>query len=110
MSNEGKNSIETRENRMDVVVQVAKSPGREGFDDMTAQDIQKLLVKETDEAGLVVEVIPEINDNSENVNIGENEKVKKFTLQSIKKGLSLDEQSGSYFSNEYPSNEKNTKF
>lgn len=71
MSTESENSIETRDNRMDVAVEVAKSPRGEGFDDMNAQDIRKLLLQEeTDEGGLA-ETIPEIQDNSDNDNLGQ---------------------------------------
>ncbi|XP_023229771.1 uncharacterized protein LOC111630011 [Centruroides sculpturatus] len=95
---------------MDEVVEIAKSLGGEGFDDMIAQDIQELLVEEEIyEAGLV-EMISGIHDNSEDDSTAEDKEVKKFTLQNIKKGLGLAEQLESYFLNEDPSNERSTKF
>lgn len=71
---------------------------------MTEQDIQELLVvEEIDEAALV-QMLSEIHDNSGDDSIGEDE-VKKFSLQSIKKGLGLAKQLHSYLLNEDPSNE-----
>ncbi|GIY46165.1 hypothetical protein CEXT_272591 [Caerostris extrusa] len=77
--------MEIAENRTDATVEVAKSLGGEGFDDMVAQNIRELLVEEEiDEAGLA-EMISGIHDNS----VDDSIEVKKFTLQSIKKGQTI---------------------
>lgn len=76
---------------MYALVEIAKSLGEEGFDDMTAEDIQELLVEEgIDEAGLVSMITQRIKI------IGKDKEDKKFTVQSIKKGLGLAEQLESY--------------
>lgn len=51
-STENENLIASQGSWIDLVVEVAKSVGKQSFDDMTTQDIQELLVKEeTGEAG-----------------------------------------------------------
>ncbi|GIX93998.1 hypothetical protein CDAR_594281 [Caerostris darwini] len=96
---------------MGAVVEVSKYLVGEGLGDMIAEDIKELLVEEeTDEASLV-EMISGIHDNpSEDDSTGEHEEVKRFTLQSTKKGLCFVEQLKLYFLYEDPSNERSSNF
>lgn len=56
-------------------MEVAKSLGRQSFDDMTALDIQQLLVKEESGEGGLIKIMSGIHHNSENNNIDEDKKV-----------------------------------
>lgn len=74
-STESENLIESRGNWIGLVVEVAKSLGRQSFDDMTALDIQQLLVKEESGEGGLIKIMSGIHHNSENNNIDEDKKV-----------------------------------
>jgi len=54
---QGDSLNEPAENRMDAIVDLAKSLGGEGFDDMTVEDIQELLVEEETDAATLVEMV-----------------------------------------------------
>ncbi|GLV46176.1 hypothetical protein CBL_02892 [Carabus blaptoides fortunei] len=101
------NVVEPAETEISTIVQLAKSVGGDGFDDMTTEDVQKLLHCEV----TLVEMTSEVNGiKSEDDSADENSEIPNFTLNSIREGINLAEQLESYFVNADPSTERSTMF
>ncbi|XP_017796951.1 PREDICTED: tigger transposable element-derived protein 1-like [Habropoda laboriosa] len=100
------NVLESSENEIGGILELAKSIGGEGFVDMAIEDVQDLLVEEeVDEADLM-EMASEVGNqiDSEDNSTAEDCEVNNLTLKKLKEGLSLAENLESVFLNADPSN------
>lgn len=105
------NPIQSSQIIIESIVELAKSLGGEGFDDITGEEFEELLVEEEINEAHLIQMISDIHDdNSLDDSTDENEEIKEFTLKSVKKGLDLFEQGIEYFINEDADSERSSKF
>lgn len=108
---QSRNMIELSENGISEIVEIAKSVRGEGFDDMTIEDIQELLIEKDIDKMDPVEMALGINQiDSEDDSTDENSELQNFTLKSIQEGINLGKKLELYFLNADPSIERSTKF